>query len=56
MTERFELKVAQATPPHLATTGPVALVTKGPTSAHFVVTKFMLERPVPAQPVGEPKT
>lgn len=55
MTERFELKVARSTPGHLASTEQVALLHKGPRSAHFVVTKFMLEKPVPAQPAQQSK-
>lgn len=55
MSERFELKAAQVSPGHLADTGHVSLVNTGPRSAYFVVSRFMLEKPVPAQPTEQDK-
>lgn len=55
MSEHFELKVAQASAGHVAETEDISLVNVQPRSAHFVVTRFMLEKPVPAQPAEQDK-
>lgn len=51
MTEHFELKVAQASAGHVAETENISLVNVQPRSAQFVVTRLMLQKPIPAQPL-----
>ncbi len=51
MTKRFGLKAAQKAAAHIAATDAVSLVDKSATSAYFVISRFMLEKPVPAKPI-----